>query len=193
MRPSLVNPADVAQNRDQEVRFPMKKVVCTVPKRAISDDYKGENSNGRPFVENINTELGSGPYQRSWILDCSNCGHEFEINSSNWDLIECPKCLGKADASIMAAARGGENNWRCRRSYLGDFPNSSEGTYDTVTITTSKLLMCPNRPAAILLTGHRRPNEPYSVAFEVTHEMLSILRTEIEKAERYLSMPTGIS
>jgi hypothetical protein len=43
-----------------------------------------------------------------------------------------------------------------------------------------------------LLVGHRRANEPYSVALEVTYEMLNILRTEVEKAEKYLSVPTGI-
>jgi hypothetical protein len=69
---------------------------------------------------------------------------------------------------------------------------SSEGTYDPVTITVSRLLIRPDRRAAILLVGHRRANEPYSVALEVTYEMLNILRTEVEKAEKYLSVPTGI-
>ena len=70
---------------------------------------------------------------------------------------------------------------------------SSEGAYEIATITGSKLLMRPDRRAAILLVGRRRANEPYSVALEVTNEILIIRRTEVEKAERYVSMPTGFA
>jgi len=42
------------------------------------------------------------------------------------------------------------------------------------------------------LVGHLRGNEPYSVALEVTHEMLSILRTEVQKAESYLSRQNAV-
>ena len=66
-----------------------------------------------------------------------------------------------------------------------------EGDYDTITVTQSKLLTRADRRVAILLKGHRRPNEPYLVAFEVTLEVVGILRAELAKAEQFLSGPVG--
>lgn len=66
-----------------------------------------------------------------------------------------------------------------------------EADFDTVTVTGSKLLMRPDGRAAILLQGHRRANEPYSVAFEVTVETLPLLRQEIAKAEAFLAQRQG--
>jgi len=74
-------------------------------------------------------------------------------------------------------------------SCLGNSGVSKEDIGDTVTLTTSQLLTYPDAPPAILLVGHRHANEPYSVALEVTNETLNILRSEVSKAERYLSMP----
>ena len=68
---------------------------------------------------------------------------------------------------------------------------TSEFDYDIVTVTASKLVRRPDMRVAILLTGHRRANEPYSVAFEVTMETLSLLRNEFAKAEVLLSGPGG--
>jgi len=69
---------------------------------------------------------------------------------------------------------------------------STDITNDTMTVTVSRLLTGPHRQVAILLVGHLRGNEPYSVALEVTHEMLSILRTEVQKAESYLSRQNAV-
>jgi hypothetical protein len=66
-----------------------------------------------------------------------------------------------------------------------------EADFDTVTILRSKTLYRPDRRAAILLEGHRRANEPYVVAFEVTLETCAILRAEIAKAEAFLSAKSG--
>ena len=68
---------------------------------------------------------------------------------------------------------------------------SSEDMHHAVTITGLRLLRLPQQRLAILLVGHRRANERYSEAFEVTHEALNLLRTEVIKAERCLSMPAG--
>jgi len=65
------------------------------------------------------------------------------------------------------------------------------GDFDTVTVLNSRVLTRADGRAAILLEGERRPNEPYSVAFEVTLETLAILRKEVAKAEKFLSAPTG--
>ena len=66
-----------------------------------------------------------------------------------------------------------------------------EGPCETISITGCKLLMLPDHRAAIVFSGHRPSNEQYSVAFEITHELLHILRTEVAKAERCLSLPAG--
>ena len=66
---------------------------------------------------------------------------------------------------------------------------TSEENYDTLTVTASHLLRRPDKRIAILLVGHRRAHEPYSVAFEVTLETLALLRNEIAKAEVLLSGP----
>jgi hypothetical protein len=87
-----------------EVR--MIETLRTESKYTPSQDYQGENLVLEGLVTSINTQLGSDPNQHIWILECSNCGHEYQINSSNWDMIKCPKCRGAANASIMAAARG---------------------------------------------------------------------------------------
>lgn len=67
----------------------------------------------------------------------------------------------------------------------------NEETLDAVTITGSSLLTPPKHRLAILFVGHRGADEPFSVAFEVTHETLNLLRTEVKKAEQFLSMPSG--
>ena len=59
---------------------------------------------------------------------------------------------------------------------------------DIVALTGSHLLTFPERRAAIVLLGHHPGNEPYSVTLEVTSEALNILRSEVQKAEKYLSM-----
>lgn len=71
-------------------------------------------------------------------------------------------------------------------SFLRDVIDVQENDYDTVTVTASKVLLRPDGRAAILLTGHRRPTEPYSVAFEVNLQNLAVLRAEIAKAEQFL-------
>jgi hypothetical protein len=66
-----------------------------------------------------------------------------------------------------------------------------EGDYDTVTVTGSKVLLRADQRVSILLRGHRRANELYSVAFEVTLETIPHLRAELEKAQAYLSQQAG--
>jgi len=78
----------------------------TISKYAPSKEYQGEKLVREGLVTSINTQLGSDPNQHIWILECPDCGREYQINSSNWDLIKCPRCRGGSDASIMAAARG---------------------------------------------------------------------------------------
>lgn len=78
----------------------------TISKYTSPKEGPGENPVREGLVTGIKTQLGSNPGQHIWILECPNCGHEFQINSSNWDLIKCPKCRIEADAAIMAAARG---------------------------------------------------------------------------------------
>jgi len=63
---------------------------------------------------------------------------------------------------------------------------SSPDMQGAVTITGSSLVKLPEHRFAILLVGHRGSHEPYSETFEVTHEALNLLRTEILKAERCL-------
>jgi hypothetical protein len=86
----------------------MIKMGSARPERASSKGYEGQNPNGQRLITSISTQLGSDSNQHIWILECSNCGHEFEIKSSNWDLIKCPKCRLGADASMIAAARAGK-------------------------------------------------------------------------------------
>lgn len=69
----------------------------------------------------------------------------------------------------------------------------SESDYDTVTVSRSKILLRPDGRAAILLEGHRRASEPYSVAFEITLETIDVLRAELAKAETFLSTPAGFA
>jgi hypothetical protein len=66
-----------------------------------------------------------------------------------------------------------------------------ENDYDTVTVLRSKVLLRPDGRAAILLEGHRRANEPYSVAFEVNLYSLAALRLDIAKAETFLAKSGG--
>ena len=72
----------------------MEKVVRTKAKRVASKDNKEQNLHGQRLVDSTNTLLGSEPNEHIWILECSNCDHEYRIKSSNWDQIRCPKCGG---------------------------------------------------------------------------------------------------
>lgn len=66
-----------------------------------------------------------------------------------------------------------------------------DADYDTVKVLRSKVLFRPDHRAAILLEGHRRANEPYSVAFEVDMQAIGILRTELDRAAAFLSGVAG--
>lgn len=66
-----------------------------------------------------------------------------------------------------------------------------ENDYDTVTVTGSKTILRPDGRAAILLRGHRRATEPYSVAFEVNLQAIGALRADLAKAEQFLLARPG--
>lgn len=66
-----------------------------------------------------------------------------------------------------------------------------EASHNVVTITGSTLVRLAEHRFGILLLGHYSSNQPFSETLEVTHEALSLLRTEVSKAEKCLSMPTG--
>lgn len=67
----------------------------------------------------------------------------------------------------------------------------TESDFDTIIVQRSKLLMRPDGRAAILLEGQGRANKPYSVAFEVNLQNISVLRADLAKAEMFLSAQAG--